>query len=98
MNDERIQKIVNQWTTGFLNVADSEFNNICHQLLPDNDEFFVFKDFASYVEAQNKIDKLYRNKKRWQKMSLINTACSGAFSSDNTIKEYARDIWGLKRV
>jgi starch phosphorylase len=98
MNDERIQKIVNQWTTGFLNVADSEFNNICHQLLPDNDEFFVFKDFASYVEAQNKIDKLYSNKKRWQKMSLINTACSGAFSSDNTIKEYARDIWGLKRV
>jgi len=95
MNDMRIQKIINQWTNGFLNVSDSEFNDICNYLFSDNDEFFVFKDFSSYVDAQNKIDKLYRNKRKWQKMSLINIACSGMFCSDNTIKNYARDIWNV---
>lgn len=97
-NDKRIQKIINQWTTGFLNVANNEFDDICHHLIPENDEFFVLKDFSSYVDAQNKIDKLYRDKRAWQKMCLINTACSGTFSSDNTIQEYVRDIWHLNKL
>jgi len=96
--DMRLQRIVNQLTTGFLNVPGGEFNDIMRYLIPGNDEYFVLKDFASYVDAQNRIDELYRDKENWQRMSLVNTACSGRFSSDNTIAEYARDIWKIKPV
>lgn len=62
------------------------------------DTYFLLKDFESYVEAQQKIDELYRNKKNWAKMSLLNTACCGKFSSDRTIHEYAQEIWNIKVV
>jgi starch phosphorylase len=96
--DVRLQRIVNQLTTGFLNVPGEEFNDIMRHLIPGNDEYFVLKDFAAYVDAQNRIDQVYRDKENWQRMSLVNTACSGRFSSDNTIAEYAEDIWKIKPV
>lgn len=94
-NDERVRKILTKWTNGFLDVANCEFNDICNHLLSDNDEFFVLKDLDSYINAQNTIDKLYRDKNKWQEMSIINIANSGIFSSDNTIKNYAKEIWGV---
>jgi glycogen phosphorylase len=97
-DDMRLQRIVNQLTTGFFNVANGEFNDIMRHLIPGNDEYYVLKDFAAYVDAQNRIDKLYRDKENWQRMSLVNTACSGRFSSDNTIAEYAKDIWNVKSI
>ena len=63
-----------------------------------NDEYFVLKDFNSYVKAQEKIDLLYRDHKKWLEMCIINIAESGIFSSDNTIKEYAIDIWNTNPV
>ena len=47
----------------------------------------------NYIEAQEKIDRLYKNKEKWNEMALINIANSGVFSSDRTIAEYAEDIW-----
>lgn len=96
--DRRLQRIVNQLTSGFFNVSSEEFNDIMRYLIPCNDEYFVLTDFAAYVDAQNRIDELYRDKENWQRMSLVNTACSGRFSSDNTIAEYADDIWKIKSV
>ena len=97
-DDVRLQRIVNQLTSGFFNVANGEFNDIMRYLIPGNDEYYVLKDFAAYADAQNRIDKLYRDKGNWQRMSLVNTACSGRFSSDNTIAEYAKDIWNVKSI
>jgi len=97
-DDMRLQRIVNQLTTGFFNVANGEFDDIMRHLIPGNDEYYVLKDFAAYADAQNRIDKLYRDRENWQRMSLVNTACSGRFSSDNTIAEYAKDIWNVKSV
>ncbi len=62
------------------------------------DTYFVLKDFEPYRQAQDKIDKLYRDKKVWSKMALANIAHSGKFSSDRTIKEYANEIWNIKPV
>ena len=56
-------------------------------------EYFVLGDFASYVDAWEKMDKIYSDKERWQAMSLANIANSAFFSSDRTIREYAEDIW-----
>ncbi|XP_030956626.1 alpha-1,4 glucan phosphorylase L-2 isozyme, chloroplastic/amyloplastic-like isoform X2 [Quercus lobata] len=62
------------------------------------DYFLVGKDFPSYIECQEKVDEAYRDQKRWTKMSILNTAGSFKFSSDRTIHEYARDIWGIEPV
>ncbi|MCL2357094.1 MAG: glycogen/starch/alpha-glucan phosphorylase [Defluviitaleaceae bacterium] len=62
------------------------------------DEYYVLQDFASYKKAQFAVDAAYKDPSRWAKMAIMNTASSGKFSSDRTIKEYADDIWKLKPV
>ena len=62
------------------------------------DVYFILKDFDSYAEAQQKVDKAYQDEKGWAKMAMLNTACAGKFSSDRTIEEYAKEIWKLKKV
>lgn len=62
------------------------------------DEYFVLADFDDYSQAQDKIEKAYRDKKKWAEMAIMNTAMSGKFSSDRTIKEYADEIWHIKQL
>ncbi|WP_125153546.1 glycogen/starch/alpha-glucan phosphorylase [Clostridium rectalis] len=97
-NDKRINKILSGMIDGSLNAPKAEFYDIYDKLLDYNDEYFILKDFDSYVKAQDRIDKLYKNKSIWQQMSIINIANSGVFSSDNTVKEYAKDIWNIKKA
>ena len=72
---------------------EKEGREIYDSLITYNDEYFVLRDIENYIEAQEKIDKLYKNKDKWNEMALINIANSGVFSSDRTIAEYAHDIW-----
>ncbi|MCM8710200.1 glycogen/starch/alpha-glucan phosphorylase [Clostridium sp. SYSU_GA19001] len=97
-NDIRVNKLLNQLVDGSLAPSHSEFKNIHESLLMFNDEYFVLKDFDAYVKAQEKIDALYRQKSKWQEMSITNIAHSGIFSSDNTIREYSKGIWGTKEI
>jgi starch phosphorylase len=60
------------------------------------DQYFVLADLVPYMQAQDKIDKLYRDQKAWHRMALANIAGSSKFSSDRTIREYATEIWGIK--
>lgn len=60
--------------------------------------YFILADFRSYAEAQERVEQAYRDEKRWAKMALLNTACSGKFSSDRTIQEYVDEIWHLDKV
>lgn len=62
------------------------------------DYFLVGNDFPSYIECQEKVDKAYIDQARWTRMSIMNTAGSYKFSSDRTIHEYAKDIWGIQPV
>ncbi len=91
--DTRIRRILDSLIDGSLGVAKSEFIDIHKSLLANNDEFFVLKDFDSYVRAQEKIDSLYKDEKKWSEMCACNIAHSGIFSSDNTIAQYAKEIW-----
>lgn len=77
--------------TGF-----EEYRLLYDLLIKYNDMYFILKDFDDYRLAQEKINDLYRDRNKWSKMSLINIAHSGVFSSDNTIKKYAEEIWGIK--
>jgi starch phosphorylase len=69
-----------------------------HSLLGGGDPYLCLADFRSYSDAQHKIDEAYRDKSRWARMAIMNTARVGKFSSDRTIHEYARDIWKLPAV
>ncbi len=63
-----------------------------------HDPFLCLADFRSYSDAQAQVDEAFRDKARWAKMAILNTARCGKFSSDRTIAEYARDIWKLEPV
>jgi len=60
-----------------------------------NDEYLLMADFDTYIAAQAAVEKAYNDKALWTKMSILNVARCGKFSSDRTIAEYANDIWGI---
>ena len=92
-NDQRIHTVIDQLTNGFFDTVDeNEFAEIKDRLLY-NDNYFVLKDFASYADAQAKINELYKDQDRWLKISIINTAKSGFFTTDRTMRQYNQDIW-----
>ena len=74
------------------------FDPIIRSLLDYNDYYMLLADMRSYIEAQDRVDKTYRDQKKWNRMSLVNIARSGRFSSDRAILEYAKDIWNIKPV
>jgi starch phosphorylase len=69
-----------------------------HSLIEGGDPFLCLADFRSYSDAQAQADAAYRDRARWARMAILNTARVGKFSSDRTIREYARDIWRLPAV
>ncbi len=95
-SDPRVRNVLDQLHDGFFGNEKVEFKDIYYQILSNNDEYFVLKDFDSYVEAHQKVDLNYRDQKEWLKKSIINIAHSGKFSSDRTISEYATGIWGIR--
>ena len=102
-NDSDIRKVLDQLVDGTYSNGDRElFRELYDSLINGGasraDVYFILKDFKSYADAQNRINELYKNKENWARMALLNTACSGKFSSDRTIEEYVHDIWHLEKV
>ena len=102
-NDQDVRKVLMQLINGFYSPNDPElFRELYDALLNNNqgrpDMYFILKDFASYAEAQKRVEEAYRDEKGWAKSAILNTACSGKFTSDRTIQEYVDDIWKLDKV
>ena len=81
-----------------LHIYYEEFHSLFDILYKYNDDYFILKDFHDYRRSQEKLNLLYRNRDKWNEMSLINIANSGKFSADNTIKKYANEIWNIKSI
>ena len=92
-----VRRVVDSFVDGTIPNVRNEGSEIYEALITHNDEYFLLEDFASYVAAQEKIDQLYRNKEKWARMSLVNIATSDKFTSDDTIEQYAKEIWNLKK-
>lgn len=97
-NDYRVKRVINDLINGKYHSDKERFKSIYENLITYNDEFFVLKDFDSYLKAQDKVDALYRDYNKWQRMCGVNIAHSGIFSSDRTIEQYATGIWGSEVI
>ena len=101
--DPEIRQVLMQLINGTFSSDTELFRDIYDSLLNTKncsraDQYFILGDFRSYAEAQKRVEAAYKDEKKWAKMALLNTACSGKFSSDRTIQEYVDDIWHLDKV
>ena len=103
-NDWEVRRVVDQLVDGTYSYGDHEmYRDLYDSLLNTNssdraDTYFILKDFRSYAQAQENVEKAYRDKDSWAKMALLNTASCGKFTSDRTIQEYVDEIWKLDKV
>ena len=98
-SDYRIKNILDSLLSGeWTNYRQDKFRVIFDEIMNNRDNYYILKDFDSYVQAQERISELYQNKTKWQRMCLMNIANSGKFTSDRTIQQYAKEIWHLKKV
>mgnify|MGYP005856906803 CR=1 FL=1 len=102
--DQDIRRVLMQLINGYYAPNDPElfrdiYNSLLNTLSSDRaDTYFILKDFRMYADAQKRVDEAYRDEQWWAKAAMLNTACSGKFSSDRTIEEYVKDIWHLDKV
>ena len=89
----RLGRIINQLTDGTYAHLSGNFEDIRHELMLNNDPDLVLKDFRPYVDAWEQLTASYSNTMDWNRRALHNTAMSGWFSSDRTIREYRDEIW-----
>ena len=97
--DHRIKAIIDLLRRG---IAGTTFGEIADSLTVGRgggaDPYMVLADFGAYVDAQAKVSEAYRDRYRFEKMSLVNIARSGFFAADRSVEEYAQRIWRLKKV
>ncbi len=96
-SNQNVRRVLTQLINGTYN-EDTELFRDLYDSLTKEDVYFILKDFDSYAEAQSRVDAAYRDEAGWARMAMMNTACSGKFSSDRTIEEYVKGIWKLKKV
>ncbi|KAL7987249.1 hypothetical protein Chor_006168 [Crotalus horridus] len=91
-----LRQVIDQINSGFFSPNDTScFHDVVNMLMY-HDRFKVFADYEAYIKCQGQVDQLYMNPREWTKKVIKNIACSGKFSSDRTITEYAREIWGVE--
>jgi len=93
-----LRKVLELVETGFFSPEKPDLFKPIVDGLRRKDTYLLCADFADYVRAQDQAAKDYRDAKAWTRRSILNTARMGKFSSDRTIAEYAKEIWGVEPV
>ncbi len=98
-NNSELKQVLDMINEGYFSKDNPElFRPIVDSLLYGGDRYMVLADFDSYMECQKEVDLVYKEQEKWTKMSILNTANMGVFSSDDTIRRYAEEIWDVKPV
>uniref|UniRef100_A0A8C4MMS5 Alpha-1,4 glucan phosphorylase n=1 Tax=Equus asinus asinus TaxID=83772 RepID=A0A8C4MMS5_EQUAS len=91
-----LRQIIEQLSSGFFSPKQPDLFKDIVKMLMHHDRFKVFADYEDYIKCQEKVSALYKNPREWTRMVIRNIATSGKFSSDRTIAQYAREIWGVE--
>ena len=91
-------EVISHIRNGFFSGGNGELFHPLIDTLLGHDPYMVMADFQPYVDCQDEVNKVYQDKTHWARMSILNAARCGKFSSDRSIKEYSKDIWKVKRV
>ena len=92
-----LRRVLDQIRDGLFSPEEpARFQPLFDLLVNFGDHYLLLADFASYMEAQDRVDDLYRQPEEWARKAILNVAGMGAFSSDRTIAEYAEEVWHAK--
>jgi starch phosphorylase len=95
--DKDIQRVLELLESGHFNQTEPGiFDLITASLRSPHDQWLTIADLREYIDAQQEVNDAYKDQDHWNKMSILNTANSGWFSSDRTIRQYAEEIWRIK--
>ena len=97
-DNPELREVIDRIGSGYFSKGDKELFKPLVDSLLFHDTFLLFADFQAYVDSQLKVDEAYRDRERWTRMSILNAARMGKFSSDRAIREYCRDIWEVSPV
>jgi glycogen phosphorylase len=84
--------------SGFFSNGDRELFRPLVESLLNRDDYMLLADYQAYVDCQQRVSEAYRDQKNWTRMSILNSARVGRFSSDRSIREYCRDIWNVSPI
>jgi len=96
--NQGLRDVIDLIRSGYFSRGDTELFRPLIDGLMHQDPYLLLADFQSYVGCQERVAEAYRDEERWTRMSILNTARSGKFSSDRTIREYCADIWHVKSM
>ncbi len=97
--DPELRTAIDQIACGLFSPNEPNlFQPLLNSLFQQGDPYMVLADYASYIQCQEEVSRVYRDIQQWTRMSILNVANSGKFSSDRTIREYAEQIWNVKPV
>jgi len=98
-HDTDLQAVMQLLRSGYFNQFEPGlFNPVIDSITSSDDPWVTAADFRSFIDAQERVAEAYRDTERWTRMSILNTACSGKFSTDRTMLDYNRDIWKLEPI
>ncbi|MCA1994709.1 MAG: glycogen/starch/alpha-glucan phosphorylase, partial [Coleofasciculus sp. S288] len=93
-----LRGVIGRIASGYFSPEDPDLFQPLVEALMNQDEYLLFADYQSYIECQERVSQTYRDPKNWTRMSILNVARTGHFSSDRTIQDYCKDIWNVEPV
>jgi starch phosphorylase len=97
-SDSELKQVIDRIASGYFSHGDRElFKPLIYSLL-NHDDYMLLADYQAYIQCQEQVSQTYQDQEKWTKMSILNSARMGVFSSDRTIKEYCEEIWDVQPV
>jgi starch phosphorylase len=93
-----LKAVIDAISSGYFSDGDSTLFQPLVDSLLHQDQYMLFADYQAYIDCQDRVSQVWRDRDLWLRMSILNTARSGKFSSDRAIREYCEEIWQAKAV